>query len=138
MPGDAGYWWAHLCGHLADAGTGELDRLLGDLRWVQARLVRFGPLAVDADLAACTDAAVVVLRRAVRQNAHLLRPTDPEHSFADALIMRLAPYPELALAVEAFRATLAPGVRLSARWALPDRPHPAVKHVLAGHAGRVS
>src|SRR5258708_33321149 len=46
------YLWDHLIEHLRDAGRGtEAERIACDLRWVGARLERFGPAAPAGDIA---------------------------------------------------------------------------------------
>jgi hypothetical protein len=57
------YLWNHLIEHLAEAGRGrDADAVAGDLRWVGARLERFGPAAPVADLAAAGTARAARLR----------------------------------------------------------------------------
>ena len=52
------YVWDHLIEHLLDAGRpGDAEAVAGDLRWVGARLERFGPAAPAADLCRGRDAA---------------------------------------------------------------------------------
>jgi len=48
---DDRYMWDHLIEHLLDAGRkAEAENLAGDLRWVGARLLKFGPAGPAADL----------------------------------------------------------------------------------------
>ncbi|MBV1856650.1 hypothetical protein KUA19_41755 [Catellatospora sp. NEAU-YM18] len=138
LPDQAGYWWSHLCEHLAEArADDELAALVCDLRWVETRLTRSGPLAVDADLALADDAVARVLRRAIRQNAHLLLGITPAHSLADNLAARLQDVPELQTAVREYRTTLPPAMRFVPHWPLPDQPHSALRHALTGHVNSV-
>ena len=53
LGGQDRYLWDHLVEHLRDAGRiADAEAVAGDLRWVGARLERFGPAAPAADLAA--------------------------------------------------------------------------------------
>jgi hypothetical protein len=70
---------------------------LVDLRWIEAKLRRFDPLAVDADLSHGTDPTTIALRRALQQCAHLLGPIQPEHALPDILISRPQGYPTVRL-----------------------------------------
>ena len=72
------YLWDHLIEHLLDAGRpGDADAVAGDLRWVGARLERFGPAAPAADLAAAGTPRAARLRAVLARTAHLLAPTEP-------------------------------------------------------------
>jgi hypothetical protein len=87
------YWPRHLCRHLSEGGRDkDLVDLLLDLRWAEAKLGSrgYGPLSLDADFATCPDSTVSILRRAIRQSAHLLGPMTPEHALADTIVSRLA------------------------------------------------
>jgi WD40 repeat protein len=138
LPHHHEYLWEHLCTHLADAGhADELSRLVTDLRWVEARIHRSGPVGIDQDLAHSPDPAAETLRRALRQNAHLLAPIDPPQAWADILIMRLTGIEALQPAIENYRQHLPLRPRLHTIGAPADQPHPALGHVLTGHTSAV-
>ena len=72
------YLWDHLIEHLRGAGRyGEADAVAGDLRWVGARLERFGPAAPAADLSAAGTPRAARLRAVLARAAHLLAPAEP-------------------------------------------------------------
>ncbi len=113
--------------------------LLGDLRWTLAKLERpqLGPVALEADLALAAaarpgDPRLEALHRVIRQNAHLLSPTDPPAFLGAILLSRLDGSPELAAARRAL-ARHVPTPRLTGRWPRPDQPHPALRRTLVGH-----
>jgi WD40 repeat protein len=138
LPDELEYLWLNLCRHLHEAGHhDELAALVTDLRWIVAKLRRFGPAAVDIDLALATDTTATVLRRALRSNAHLCEPIEPAQALADTLASRLRDVPELHPLVDAYAATMTGSVRLTSRWPMPDRPHPAQIRRLGGHTRAV-
>ncbi|HEY7224025.1 MAG TPA: NB-ARC domain-containing protein [Micromonosporaceae bacterium] len=140
LPDSAGYLWRHLAMHLAAAGRGEeLRALAEDLRWAQARLARYSPAALDADLALTGGPTVTALRRALRLEGHLLGAIEPAHSHTDTVAARLDTDPDLAAAVVHLRASQPAGrLRVRPGWTLPDSPHPAVLRILDGHANTVT
>ncbi len=89
------YLWDHLIEHLLDAGRpGDADAVAGDLRWVGARLERFGPAAPAADLAAAGTPRAARLRGVLARTAHLLAPTEPAGAVVDVLHSRVADDPD--------------------------------------------
>ena len=89
------YLWDHLIEHLLDAGRpGEAEAVAGDLRWVGARLERFGPAAPAADLAAAGTPRAARLRAVLARTAHLLAPTEPAGAVVDVLHSRVADDPD--------------------------------------------
>ncbi|WP_327321997.1 NB-ARC domain-containing protein [Streptomyces sp. NBC_01210] len=133
LPDEVDYLWRHLGYHLLEAGRQqELAELVCDLRWLLARIERYGPVAADADLALTDSPTAVALRKVVGQAAHLLVPLRP--SLADTLLSRIDGVEELRSLVARSELQLdAP--RLTALWALPDRPDPALIRTLEGHIG---
>ena len=147
------YLWDHLIEHLLDAGRfGDAVAVACDLRWVGARLERFGPAAPAADLsvldridlsafdrarAARVRAALARaarMRTALARAAHLLAPAEPPVAVVDILHSRVADDPDWGPQVTALRDIyLRP--RLVNRWQLPDLPDPAHRRVLIGHGG---
>ena len=72
------YLWDHLIEHLRDAGhPGQAEAVATDLRWVGARLERFGPVGPAADLATVGTPRAARLRAVLARVAHLLAPTKP-------------------------------------------------------------
>ena len=89
------YLWDHLIEHLRDAGRpGDAEAVACDLRWVGARLERFGPAAPAADLAAAGTPRAARLRGVLERTAHLLAPTDPAGAVVDVLHSRVAADPD--------------------------------------------
>jgi hypothetical protein len=69
------YLWDHLIEHLAGTGRfDEADAVASDLRWVGARLERFGPAASAADLSAAGTPRAARLQAVLARAAHLLAP----------------------------------------------------------------
>ncbi|MEV0492003.1 NB-ARC domain-containing protein, partial [Streptomyces atratus] len=134
LPNDADYLWRNLSYHLAEAErAAELTELACDLRWLLARIERYGPVAADADLALAKAPVARELRQAIGQAAHLLVPLEP--SLADTLLSRLhgtAAGDHIAVA-----AAKPAGVHLTPLWPLPDRPDRALRRTLEGHTGSV-
>ena len=135
---DDRYTWRHLIEHLRDAGRhGEADAAAGDLRWVGARLVRYGPAAPIADLSLAGTPRTTRLSAVLARAAHLLAPTEPPEAVVDVLYSRVAVDPEWGEQVTALR-NLHDRPYLANRWQLPDLPISALRRVLAGHTGPVS
>ena len=132
------YLWDHLIEHLLDAGwPGEAEAVAGDLRWVGARLERFGPTAPAADLAAARTPRAARLRGVLVRTAHLLAPTEPAGAVVDVLHSRVADDPDWGPQVTALGDSC-PRPRLVNRWPLPDLADPALRRVLTGHTGAVT
>ena len=130
---ESGYLWTHLTYHLkAAALTDELDQVCGDLRFISARLLRFGPAAVEADLVRSDSPTVGRLRRAIAQNAHLLGPAKPPGASITTLTSRLGGIPELAPQLPALRSALRAWTAWPA-WPPPDQPSDALIRVITGH-----
>ena len=131
------YLWDHLIEHLQDAGrSGEADAVAYDLRWVGARLERFGPAAPAADLGAAGTPRAARLQGVLVSMAHLLAPAEPTGAVVDVLYSRVADDPDWGPEVTA----LGDGSRrprLVNRWPLPDLPDQALWRVLAGHTREV-
>ncbi len=131
------YLWDHLIEHLRDAGRpGDADAVAGDLRWVGARLERFGPAAPAADLAAAGTPRAARLRGVLVRTAHLLAPTEPAGAVVDVLHSRVADDPDWGPQVAAL-GDICHRPRLVNRWPLPDLAAPALRRVLTGHTDRV-
>jgi WD40 repeat protein len=128
------YMFEHLAVHLADGALkAELESTVSDLRWVEAKISRFGTVVpLEADLAMVDDAVATTLRRALGQSAHLLIPLEPTQALAVTIISRLGGLSTLEPLVSAYRTRLT-GPRLEFVWAPPDRPHPALRRVLTDH-----
>ena len=130
---DDRYMWEHLIEHLVDAGREEeAGTLAGDLRWVGARLLNFGPAGPAADLTLIGTPAAAGLRMALSRAAHLLAPTEPAEAVVDVLHSRVADTPGWAQQVTMLREAES-RCRLANRWPLPDMPHSALRRVLTGH-----
>ena len=128
------YLWDHLIEHLVDAGRrNEADAVAGDLRWVGARLERFGPAAPAADLSAAGTPRAARLRAAIVRAGHLLSPAEPTGAVVDILHSRVADDRDWGPQVTALR-DICPRPRLVSRWPLPDLAGPALRRVLTGRA----
>jgi WD40 repeat protein len=143
LPAAAGYLWRFLPYHLHEAGmVGELAALVCDLRWVAAKTAHFGsPVLAESDLTLVDTPTGRLLRRLVKQNAHLFAPINPLSGLGATLASRLDSTPGLEETVAAYQGRL-PYPRLENRWALPDRLGAApsgTRHsgTPQGHAGGV-
>jgi hypothetical protein len=77
------YVWTNLADHIVQAQRpGEADRIIADLRWISARLLRSGPEAPLRDLGLLHTPRAASMRRAVSRSAHLLAPTTPDRGTA--------------------------------------------------------
>ena len=132
------YLWDHLIEHLLDAGRPQdANAVAGDLRWVGARLERFGPAAAAADLAVSDTPRAARQQVALARASHLLVPTEPARAVVDVLHSRIADDPDWGPQAAALRETC-PRPRLVNRWPLPDLADPAFRRMLAGHTGAVT
>src|ERR1035441_7329029 len=132
------YLWDHLIEHLRGAGRpGEADAVACDLRWVGARLERFGPAAPAADLAAAETPRADRLRAVLARVAHLLTPTEPPGAVVDVLHSRVALDSDWGPQVTALR-DVYPRPRLVNRWQPPDLADAALRRVLVGYSGAVA
>nr|WP_296068780.1 NB-ARC domain-containing protein [uncultured Actinoplanes sp.] len=129
-----GTWWtltneyliAHLAEHLDAAGrTEELEETVTDLRWTLLRLQKHGPASVEADLAHATSGTATTLARVIRQDGHLLGPTDPRPALGAILASRLDHVPELRSRLAVLTAGL-PTPRLAPRRPPAGTPHPSL------------
>jgi WD40 repeat protein len=132
------YLWDHLIEHLRDAGRiGEAESVACDLRWVGARLERFGPAAPAIDLSTADTPHAARLRGVVERAAHLLAPTDPPGSVIDILHCRVAADKDWGPQVTALDGTSSQP-RLVSQWPLPDLSDPQLRRVLDDHASSVT
>ncbi len=137
LSGRARYLRDHLIEHLLAAGRAdEAEAVACDLRWAESRLDQVGPVAPFADLALAGTSRARRLARLIGQAAHLLAPTDPAYSLTDILYSRVAHDPDWGSQARAMQADRT-WPALVNRWALPDLPDPALRHVLTGHDGPV-
>jgi WD40 repeat protein len=134
--GTATAWWEvtqrylsdHLIRHFLDAGRVlDAHAVATDLRWVLARLHRFGPAAPLADLAVVNAPTSELVR-----SFHLLTPTAPAHALAGILLSRLQDTPSWGPQARNLQQRATHPV-LTNRWPRPDLTDPALRQVLAGH-----
>ena len=132
------YLWDHLIEHLRDAGRpAEAEAVACDLRWIGARLERFGQAVPAADLAGAGTPRAARLRGVLERTAHLLAPTDPAGAVIDVLHSRVAADTDWGPQVTAL-ANTSRRPRLVNYWPLPDLADPALRRVLANNTGRVT
>ena len=132
------YLWDHLVEHLREAGQPyDAEAVASDLRWVGARLQRFGPAAPAADLAAAGTPRAARLRSVLERTAHLLAATVPAGAVEDVLHSRVANDPDWGPQVTALGDSCR-RPRLVNRWPLPDLADPALQRGLAAHVGGVA
>ena len=124
--------WDHLIEHLAEAGRSDADTVAGDLRWVGARLERFGPAAPAADLSAAGTPRTARLSAVLARTAHLLAPADPTGAEVDVLHSRVAADPDWGRQAAILSDTCR-RPRLVNHWMPPDLPDPALRRVITGH-----
>ncbi|MBP1468715.1 hypothetical protein EYB53_023575, partial [Candidatus Chloroploca sp. M-50] len=142
LPLDEPYLWDYLAYHLEAAGRkAELVDTVKDLRYVAAKAFVRKALPVEADLLAAEqcapdDAALRLLRRNVRQCAHLLNACAELETLKATLYSRLCNLETLAPLTRQFEAILARPY-LAPRHSLPDLPHPALRRTLTGHTASV-
>jgi len=138
LPGSARYLWEHLIEHMLAAGLPwGAGQLTADLRWVGARLQRSGPAGPYADLALIGTPRAERLGRVLGQAAHLLAPTEPEHSLIGVLYSRISHAPEWGDQVNVLTAALKLPALIN-RWPLPDLPNPALLRTFTGHTSGVT
>jgi WD40 repeat protein len=137
LPEESTYLWRHLAFHLAEAGlTAELDELVRDARWVAVKLVRFGPSAVEADLAWSAAPLAGQLAQAIAQSAHVFADLEERTGVLASLAHRLHAFPEISKGVlDLLREEGEP--RLESLLPPPDLPDPALLRTLHGHANLV-
>jgi hypothetical protein len=137
LPRSARYLWEHLIEHMLAAGrAASAGQLAADLRWVAARLQRSGPAGPYGDLALIGTLRAERLGRVFGQAAHLLAPTEPEHSLIDILYSRVTHVPEWGDQAKGLTAALTLPALIN-RWPLPDLPHHALLRTLT-HANYVT
>ena len=135
-------WWAlsrenrylcdHLIEHLLEAGRQvEAEAVVGDLRWLAARVRDFGPAAAAADLFLVGTPSAARREAALARVAHLMAPTEPADAVVDILISRLALDPDWGSQVPVL-CDLGYRPRLANRRPPPDLPAPALRRVMAG------
>ena len=135
---DQRYLWDHLIEHLLDANRlGVAEATATDLRWVGARLVKFGPAAPYADLALIRTTRAARMGAAIARAAHLLAPSEPALAVIDILHSRITTDPDWGPQVAALRDD-SHRPRLVNRWPLPDLPAPAFRRALTSHAESVT
>jgi WD40 repeat protein len=136
LPGEAGYLWRFLPHHLHQARRfAELDALVCDLRWVEAKTRRFGSaVGVEADLALVPTTTAATLGQTLRHNAHLFGPISPPEALGATLASRLHGVPGLEPLLGHYRTTL-PRPRLEPAWPLPDQTQPDQPSAAVGHTG---
>jgi hypothetical protein len=130
LPEDEPYLWDHIAYHLGQVRPGGADELVCDLRWIEARLRRDGPIAIDADFAHATSDLAARMRTVLARSAHLLAPLDPEPSLAATIASRLRDTEPLNAAAERHERDLR-GMWLEPVWPLPDEPPPAYSGAIA-------
>jgi WD domain, G-beta repeat len=138
LPETARYLQEHLIDHPIAAGRPEQAlELAGDLRWVGARLQRFGPAAAYTDLAQSVHPRAQLLARVLGQATHLLAPTDPPHSQIDILYSRVSHDPTWGPQVQDLTADRTLPALIN-KWPLPDLPDRGLRRIITGQAGTVN
>ncbi|MCF2534006.1 NB-ARC domain-containing protein [Yinghuangia soli] len=136
LPDEQDYLWRYLAYHLAAVGRpDELDELVVDLRWVEARTRRAGSVVgALVDLRRTETDVPRILRRVLEQSAPILGPVDPPGALGSTILGRVTGVPGLDAVATAYRATL-PIPRLEPARPYPDRPDPSRAH-RTGHLGQ--
>ncbi|MFC4055569.1 NB-ARC domain-containing protein [Actinomadura syzygii] len=134
-----GYLFRYLVHHLSEAElTDEVDELVTDVRWLDAKVRTLGPAAAISDLRYGTTPEAEFVRAALAQSAHLLEPAVPSAVLTSTLLSRLKMLvPELSERVDAYAAARG-GALLEARWPLPDAPDPKLVRRFTWHDGNVT
>ncbi|MFF0175942.1 NB-ARC domain-containing protein [Micromonospora profundi] len=129
LPETDTYAWSHLIWHLVEAGEPQrAAEVACDLRWITARLTRFGPAAPCADLRLVQKTARLQFAT-MTQIAHMLLPTMPPESVIDVLYSRIEHIEAWRLQIAVMRAEDHRAALVN-RWPLPDLPDPAMRRVL--------
>ncbi|WP_317795429.1 NB-ARC domain-containing protein [Actinoplanes sichuanensis] len=122
LPASDDYLWEHLSYHMVEAGrTVELNALVTDLRWVEARIGHGGVAGVEADLERADSPEATAVRRRLGQISHLLVPVPAPVPLTDTLLCALEDVADVDAVVNARRRNDGPRPLLKARWPLPDR-----------------
>src|SRR4029453_14417879 len=101
------YPWDHLIEHLIGAGrTDEAEAIACDLRWIDARLLLFGPAAPYSDLLRVETTPAHRRAQTLAQVAHLLTPVEPSAALVDVLHSRVAGHPDWTAQVAAVDHTM--------------------------------
>ncbi|MFF1713962.1 NB-ARC domain-containing protein [Streptomyces sp. NPDC058268] len=128
-----GYLLDHLIDHLLSAERNtEAEATIGDIRWVEARLLHQGPAAAQNDCLRVATESSIQRGRDIAQISHLLAPTDPSEAVVGILHERLFPIPAWQEEITARRAER-PASALIDDGELPDLPDPASERTLLGH-----
>ena len=131
------YLWDHALTHLLAAGeSDQAAALVGDLRWIAARLARSGAAGPARDLAAVPTPSVRAKLSAYTRATHLLRPGDDTALLVDTLCSRLRDDPDWTREVDAYAVSLTRAYLVSV-WPLPDAPDPRTRHILTFHTGAI-
>jgi len=126
------YMWDHLIEHMLEAGRADdAASLATDLRWVGARLERFGPAASAGDLFRAETPRAARLRAVLERSAHMLAPTEPARAVIDVLHSRVSADPDWGPQATSLR-DICKRPRLVNRWPLPDLADPSLVRVLVG------
>ncbi|MFD4861611.1 NB-ARC domain-containing protein [Streptomyces atratus] len=134
-------WWAvehgylldHLIDHLLAAGRPtEAEATIGDIRWVEARLLHQGPAATQDDCFRVATESSIQRAREIARTAHLLASTDPPEAVVGILHERLFQIPAWQDQIAARRAER-PAPVLIDDGDLPDLPDPASERTFLGH-----
>jgi WD40 repeat protein len=138
LPDSAVYLWRYLPYHLRHAELrSELDGLVSDLRWVEAKTRVLGSsIAVEADLTLSDTRVAAALRSRLRADAALLGPIDPVAALGATIASRIHGIPGLEPARARYLETL-PRPRLDPAWPMPDQSD-SVGPEPHGHSGGVT
>ncbi|WP_221889177.1 NB-ARC domain-containing protein [Streptomyces sp. WAC05374] len=132
-----GYLLDHTVGHMLAAGHGgEAEAVASDLRWVEARLSRRGPLAPWSDLARIPAPGARARAQDLARAMHLLEGTQPANALRAVLRSRLQPLAAWHDQVTARAHRPGPPALVNA-WPPPDMPDPRLRRTLTGHLGEV-
>ncbi len=132
-----GYLLDHAVDHMMAAGhSSEAETVASDLRWVEARLSRRGPLAPWSDLARIPAPGARARAQDLARAMHLLEGTQPAHALRAVLRSRLQPLAAWHDQVIAQERRPGPPALVNA-WPPPDMPDPRLRRTLTGHLGEV-
>ena len=138
LPDNADYLWRYLPYHLKQAELAhELDDLVTDLRWAEAKTrMLSSAVAVEADLALSDARVAALLRTQLRADASLLGPIEPSAALGATLASRVYAVPGLE-STRAHYLTTLPLPRMDPVWPMPDRDDSGVPG-LRGHSGGIT
>ena len=134
LPPDDAYLWRYLTYHMHEARMlKELDQLVCDLRWTEAKIKVYGSvLPLELDLTRSKSQTANALRRALARAAPILIPLEAPCGLSATIISSLEHLRELDAVVQSYE-RIQRGPALRAKWPSPDIADSALIRTLDAH-----